>query len=1463
MPIRVRWDEHEVALLINAYLQVEQGADLQTIAKQLSSTLREMAVHSGQSIDETYRNVNGMIMQLANVQYLFTDGKKGLSGASTSIRQMYELYRTSPVDYQTILNKAMRLTGTPTSIDASLYSGAEWEKLNYSMPDVYACILNNNNILVREFLKCSIQSDLPYTSLPLSARAINCLDRECLPNRSIQDILNMPLMQLASMKNAGKKTIREILTVVSEYVTSSYEEISSKTKLHVISNGSTDKVGIFRDYSDFIANEDWDTIEQNLSSEEEMTTLFSLKDIADVIGPEMVVTALRSEYPMTAILPMLNDFIQEEEKRNAQKIEIYRLISLLPDKRLDLPVKPYVDSWPIMGKKAIFCDVIDDIVVFREIPHLLEQLDEKELNALTAFLEWCQIDINTEIQSALVGCIKTNKQKEIIKCRADGQPLSEIASHYHCSRERIRQIEVKVVREFIQNYPGRIVQLISAERKGSKILTSKEIALYCRDDASLFLYLLCSIDIPDYRYVKSLDAFILCNEPLEEYVRVFVDELPDRIEEKELQDILKVANERGLSSELVDLMIRADYNFVESVRVWQRGKLSIREMCSAVLPSYDPDGIHVFSDEEIQDFRNRLTTMFGTEARVSETDRALLTIICKIGMLRDRGTYVAPREDILSKELLAQIQTYIDQNHMETLMFSTIFDVFHDDLLKVGVDNRYYLQGILTREWEGTYFFSKDCISKRERVTNIYGMVKEFIKNANDFVYTSEIREAFPGVTGAVLNSVLMQKSIISCNGRYIHADNLHPDEEIVQKLHETLYNLLSDGLLHNSKELYDHANTTIINWLSTMGIPYQAALFSIAAFLFDNEFVFARPWMAKKGSTGEETIRDLGRRIADEDDDNLSETDSQEVIEYKGTLIDIALITLLKANSPMNLQEIVTSIQENELYQFNRSNPTMLVYQALNNAILCKGRRNAMLGQYICTLNDDRGRKQYYLREGAAQVFANFSRESVIVTPQEEQSEVNSEIALRWNQIISEEFEDGLRLNGIRLRKFRSIYTERFHETLEFDDEELSEQLKQVCDFRDDRVYAKQDIEENTIISSICTKITEMLMNGATGIYPQQVFARYQTQLAEQLSVYTVDSLKAMLLSVPGKHYQLMYGIFCLPGKTCNPREDVLNLFKDSYEALNYTQIEKHLWYLPLDRIKHELVTNPSVVNIDQKTYFYAPNFPINTHELASLQLAIQHRIEDEGFLVAKDLRMLMQKQCPNAVMDTAGWKDWGIRNVMAWLLKDYFDFNGVIICAKGSGMDTHQVFRAFCRTRTSVTLDDIKTLCDQLDVTGIYWDSVFSEMIRVSKTDFISKSQIHFDVAAIDNALSHACSGEYMAIQDFTLFMTLPAVEYPWNGYLLESFLRGYSQMFYLNQAGPTEHTYIGAMVRRTSPIRTHQDLLIDVLSHDETWESAKEAFSVLREGGYRSYSVMTNANALLKEAHDLREKRKSAEK
>ena len=53
-------------------------------------------------VDEKFRNLNGLKMQIGCIHYVVTEGKSGLSGASKLFYKTYELLKNDPDRFQKI-----------------------------------------------------------------------------------------------------------------------------------------------------------------------------------------------------------------------------------------------------------------------------------------------------------------------------------------------------------------------------------------------------------------------------------------------------------------------------------------------------------------------------------------------------------------------------------------------------------------------------------------------------------------------------------------------------------------------------------------------------------------------------------------------------------------------------------------------------------------------------------------------------------------------------------------------------------------------------------------------------------------------------------------------------------------------------------------------------------------------------------------------------------------------------------------------------------------------------------------------------------------------------------------------------------------------------------------------------------------------------------------------------------------
>lgn len=101
---RIPWSLEEAVILHDAYIRIatKQASKANAIA-EVSQRLRKIAVESGIDIDEEFRNINGITMQLSIMEYVMTEGQRGLGHPPKVFMQAAELYKTNLQSYASIL----------------------------------------------------------------------------------------------------------------------------------------------------------------------------------------------------------------------------------------------------------------------------------------------------------------------------------------------------------------------------------------------------------------------------------------------------------------------------------------------------------------------------------------------------------------------------------------------------------------------------------------------------------------------------------------------------------------------------------------------------------------------------------------------------------------------------------------------------------------------------------------------------------------------------------------------------------------------------------------------------------------------------------------------------------------------------------------------------------------------------------------------------------------------------------------------------------------------------------------------------------------------------------------------------------------------------------------------------------------------------------------------------------------
>lgn len=158
MANRVRWDQYEAVILLDAYVKFVDGQLTRSQAiERVSSLLRKRAILAGETIDDSYRNEAGISFQLGVMQFVMTDGKKGIGQKSKLFQDTVNLYRSNPSEFASTLQTALRLSesaGAAIHLVRPVNSTASG---NGGQTNRFCHVNNNNDPLVDAIRKRGIK----------------------------------------------------------------------------------------------------------------------------------------------------------------------------------------------------------------------------------------------------------------------------------------------------------------------------------------------------------------------------------------------------------------------------------------------------------------------------------------------------------------------------------------------------------------------------------------------------------------------------------------------------------------------------------------------------------------------------------------------------------------------------------------------------------------------------------------------------------------------------------------------------------------------------------------------------------------------------------------------------------------------------------------------------------------------------------------------------------------------------------------------------------------------------------------------------------------------------------------------------------------------------------------------------------------------------------------------------------
>lgn len=442
----------------------------------------------------------------------------------------------------------------------------------------------------------------------------------------------------------------------------------------------------------------------------------------------------------------------------------------------------------------------------------------------------------------------------VLENRADGKTLKQSGASLGVTRERVRQLDRKYTALFNEFYNanGNLNNLIRAYVNNPLFITNEDMQKIFSFNPKIFKYLLSNIEVENLLYIEEIDKFYFVDDYdwYKELV-MFGENMPAQLSASNLQSYINNAlemlnkNSIQISQEDCKLILIQDYKLLGTV--YSKSNLSLGQKIKSILIQYFPKPVSIYDPSFLTSFRDIYKKLYDDDK--IKTDHAIQSIIARVGMLVGRGMYVANDRIFMSESLANEIYDYIINSGRTIFLTNNLFCIFEDKLQAEGIENKYFMQGALKQRFDNKLFFRRDYISTTEDVTNIYGEIYKFIKDANRLVTIDELQEEFKGTHWNVLMMMAVsQEGILNYRTKYISVDALTITDEDKEYLHTVAQSLISDGGIHHINDLLAYIRITNRKLLEKLFIEDQFALYSVIEYLFGSEFELKRPFIAQKG---------------------------------------------------------------------------------------------------------------------------------------------------------------------------------------------------------------------------------------------------------------------------------------------------------------------------------------------------------------------------------------------------------------------------------------------------------------------------------------------------------------------------------------------------------------------------------------------------------------------------------------
>ena len=446
---------------------------------------------------------------------------------------------------------------------------------------------------------------------------------------------------------------------------------------------------------------------------------------------------------------------------------------------------------------------------------------------------------------------------------------------------------------------------------------------------------------------------------------------------------------------------------------------------------------------------------------------------------------------------------------------------------------------------------------------------------------------------------------------------------------------------------------------------------------------------------------------------------------------------------------------------------------------------------------------------------------------------------------IVAKKFKNGLRKSSnIDFERFKNYYSHEYGEDFTYCSDSLYSLLINNAVLFDDRVY----VYSGEIADSVRALFEKMEF---PCISISTFFEIYSSELYA-LDIFSIEILKLFIA-------RYFSDIYCKRGyvylkSDITPKDLVQSAFREQ-EVWSLDELHRRMPYLKTETIRN-ILSRGEYLRIDTGVFMHIDCLDLPEDEGVKIADYLGDRLESVDYIIAKQLD-LSAFECLNPHCSSSSIKN----AVFKKYLSDKYDLSGQLITRKGTKLSVRGILEQFCRESETVTFDELMDFEATFDLDG-RTQSVsiavgYNTMVRVSAELFVAESSVNFDVARIDDTISLYCTGSFLPLLGVVDFSLFPYAGFPWNHFLLESYVRRFSRVF-IYDVRANNSSHIGVIVKKSFAYSEYDEILAYALAKSTiTLNDKKAVGDYLFNNGYIGWRNLGKAETkIVQKARALRE-------